>query len=37
MATFSSLALAAACALMFQPKPEPYTHGKDSQVQAGVP
>lgn len=37
MAIFSSLALTAACALMFQTKAEPYTLGKDSQVQAGVP
>ena len=37
MAIFSSLALTAACALMFQTKAEPYTLGKDSQVQTGVP
>ena len=36
MAIFSSLALTAACALMFQTKAEPYTLGKDSQVQTGV-
>jgi enterochelin esterase family protein len=37
MAVLSSLALATACALLMQNKPEPYTLGKDSQVQEGVP
>ncbi len=37
MATLSSLTLALACTLIFQTKAEPYTHGKDSQIQAGVP
>ena len=37
MSALSSLALATACAIMFQNKPEPYTHAKDSLVQEGVP